>query len=223
MGYYTGEGEIIFLGRIDHQVKVRGFRVELQEIEGRLVSIGEIEEAVVLAKGEGADKYLCAYIVSGNSVHPSVSKLREILSVDLPDYMIPAYFTFLDKIPLGPNGKIDRKALPEPGMNAGKEYIGPRDEVEERLVKIWAEILKVKENMVGIDFNFFQLGGNSLKATIMAARIHREFDVMISLGEIFRNPTIEGTASLIRVIGWAEQEQTPTGESQDQDREEMII
>jgi amino acid adenylation domain-containing protein len=223
MGYYTGDGEIIFLGRIDHQVKVRGFRVELQEIEGRLVNIGEIEEAVVLAKGEGADKYLCAYIVSGNSVHPSVSKLREILSVDLPDYMIPAYFTFLDKIPLGPNGKIDRKALPEPGVNAGKEYIGPRDEVEERLVKIWAEILKVKEDMVGIDFNFFQLGGNSLKATIMAARIHREFDVMISLGEIFRNPTIEGTASLIRVIGWAEQEQTPTGESQNQDREEMII
>ncbi|UCH92358.1 MAG: amino acid adenylation domain-containing protein [Candidatus Aminicenantes bacterium] len=204
MIYRTGDlarwlpdGNIEFLGRIDHQVKVRGYRIELGEIENHLLKNSEIKEAIVMVretKGEG--KYLCAYIVSDEQI--DISSLRGRLSTQLPDYMIPFYFTEIEKIPLTPNGKIDRKALPEPEVKSGEGYIGPRDGVERHLVEIWAEVLGIEKDLIGIDNNFFELGGHSLKATVMVSKIHKEFNVIIPLAEIFKIPMLRKVAEYIK-------------------------
>ncbi|MCX6583774.1 MAG: amino acid adenylation domain-containing protein, partial [Candidatus Aminicenantes bacterium] len=197
------DGNIEFLGRMDQQVKIRGFRVEPGEIEGRLLSYPGIKEAVVLVQEEEkGDKYLCAYVVS--DVENAISELREYLAMELPDYMIPAYFVPLEKIPLTSSGKVDRKALPKPGLKIGESYTAPRNEVEKKLVKLWSEILSRDalhasqlQTSLGIDDNFFHLGGHSLKATQLTARIHRTFNVKISLAELFKAPTIRGIAATI--------------------------
>ncbi|HLP45748.1 MAG TPA: amino acid adenylation domain-containing protein, partial [Candidatus Kapabacteria bacterium] len=188
------DGNIQFLGRIDHQVKIRGFRIELGEIESRLMKHPDIKDAVVLAIEENGDKYLSAYIVFNNeSVIPG---LREYLSKELPEYMIPTYFISLDKIPLTSNGKLDRKALQKPGLKAGENYIAPRDEIEKKLVEIWSEVLG--QTSIGIDDDFFELGGHSLKATILTSKIHKSFNSRVLLAEIFKTPTIRGLSGTIR-------------------------
>jgi len=191
------DGNLEFIGRIDHQVKVRGFRIELGEIESRLLNHSKIKEAVVTAKeDESGGKYLCAYIVQEGEL--PLAELREYLSKDLPHYMIPSYFVKLDKLPLNPNGKIDRKALPEPDGNAvtGVEYELPRNKVEEKLADIWKEVLSVSK--IGINDNFFELGGHSLKATSLAAKIHKELNAKVPLREIFAAPTIKGLSEYIK-------------------------
>jgi amino acid adenylation domain-containing protein len=177
---------IEFLGRKDHQVKIRGFRIELGEIENRLLKHHEIKEAVVVVKEEkGVNQtYLCGYIVSTREF--STSELREYLSCDLPDYMIPSYFVQLEKIPLNPNGKLDRKSLPVPGFKAGETYAAPRNEKEAVLVEIWAGVLGVEKDRIGIDADFFDLGGHSLKATSLVSRVHKELNIKIPLEEIIR-------------------------------------
>ncbi|MDP4147631.1 MAG: non-ribosomal peptide synthetase, partial [Bacillota bacterium] len=157
------DGNIEFIGRIDNQVKIRGFRIELGEIEIQLLKHEEIKEAVVIDREDKeGNKYLCAYVVSNKEI--TVTELRNHLSKELPDYMVPAHFMELQNMPLTPNGKIDRKALPEPGgdINTGVEYIAPRNEIEEKIAKVWSEVLGVET--IGIDDNFFALGGHSLKA-----------------------------------------------------------
>ncbi|MCX6580369.1 MAG: amino acid adenylation domain-containing protein [Candidatus Aminicenantes bacterium] len=183
------DGNIEFLGRLDQQVKIRGYRIELGEIENRLLAYPGIKDAVVLALEEApGDKYLCAYIVTDTGYE--IAGLREYLSNELPDYMIPAHFVKLGKIPLTPNGKVDRKALPEPGFasEAGK-YTAPRNEIERKLIDIWSEILALEKEKIGSAANFFQLGGHSLKATVMVSKIYSEFGVRVPLVEIFKNPT----------------------------------
>ncbi|HLP47901.1 MAG TPA: amino acid adenylation domain-containing protein, partial [Candidatus Kapabacteria bacterium] len=196
------DGNIEFLGRIDYQVKIRGFRIELGEIEKRLLSHPGIKEAVVLMQDE-EDKYLCAYIVSDHEY--GVSELREYLLSKLPDYMIPAYFVTLTKIPLTVNGKIDRKSLPKPGLKVNESYTPPRNKLEKKLVELWSEVLgKNKLNSsqlqltIGIDDNFFNLGGHSLKATILISKIHKALNVFVPLAEVFKNATIRGLAEYIR-------------------------
>ncbi|UCH98534.1 MAG: amino acid adenylation domain-containing protein [Candidatus Aminicenantes bacterium] len=197
------DGNIEFIGRIDGQIKIRGFRIELGEVESRLLGYNEIKEAVVLAReNESGEKYLCAYFVSNN--HIPGSGLREYLSKALPDYMIPSYFLQLEKIPLTPNGKVDRKALPEPEFKTEEDYAAPRNEIEERLVGIWQEVLglePVEFSKIGIDDNFFELGGHSLKATILISKIHKMFNVKIPLVEIFKKPTIRGLSGYISGAG----------------------
>jgi tyrocidine synthetase III len=191
------DGNIEFLGRMDHQIKIRGYRIELGEIENRLLSHGEIQEAVVIAKDEeGGSKYLCAYLAGDRRM--TISELREYLGKALPDYMIPSYFVQMDKMPMNPNGKIDRKALPEPDgiIHTGAEYEAARNEVEEKLVELWKEVLKVDQ--VGINDNFFDLGGHSLKATSLVARMHKELNVEVSLREMFKTPTIKGLSEYIK-------------------------
>ena len=190
---WLSDGNIEFLGRIDHQVKIRGFRIELGEIESRLLKHGKIKEAVVLAKEDsGGDKYLVAYFIS--DIELSDVELRGHLLKDLPDYMIPLHFVRLEKVPLTPGGKVDRRALPEPKVKQIATYVVPRNEIEKKLIEIWAEILgrNISLNRIGIDDNFFRLGGHSLKATSLASRIYKEFNVKIPLGEIFKRPTIRG-------------------------------
>ncbi|MCK4259026.1 MAG: non-ribosomal peptide synthase/polyketide synthase [Halanaerobiales bacterium] len=190
------DGTIEFLGRIDFQVKIRGFRIELGEIENQLLNHGEIKEAIVLYLTDVNNaKYLCGYIVADREL--TVSELRGYLSVDLPDYMIPSYFVQLEKMPLTSNGKINRRALPEPNgsIATGVEYVAPTNQTEERMAKIWSEILGIQQ--VGIYNDFFELGGHSLKATQLASKILKEFDVELPLKEIFQTPTIKGLVEYI--------------------------
>ncbi|VBB05120.1 phosphopantetheine attachment site [Lucifera butyrica] len=184
------DGSLEYLGRLDQQVKIRGFRVELGEIEAELVKHPAVKETVVLAKDDGAGgKYLCAYILTSREV--AVAELREHLSRVLPGYMVPAAFVELAAIPLTPNGKIDRNALPEPeaGIHTGTEYVAPANETEERMARLWQEVLGVER--VGMKDNFFELGGHSLKTITLAARIHKEFGVEVALTDLFKAPTIQ--------------------------------
>ncbi|HLP60943.1 MAG TPA: condensation domain-containing protein, partial [Candidatus Deferrimicrobium sp.] len=197
------DGEMEYLGRIDQQIQVRGFRVELGEIESRLLKFPGIKETVVLALEEKGDKYLCAYIVSDREY--GRSELRKHLSNELPDYMMPAYFVRLEKIPLTPSGKVDRRALPVPYLKAGESYTAPGNEIETKLVELWAGILGRDElhasqlqTSIGIDDNFFELGGHSLKVTILVSRIHKVFDVKVPLTEIFKRPKIRELANYIK-------------------------
>ncbi|MGM1050704.1 MAG: amino acid adenylation domain-containing protein, partial [Bacillota bacterium] len=193
------DGNIEFMGRIDDQVKIRGFRIELGEIESRVLELESIKEAVVTAReDESGDKYLCAYIVSEEEI--PTSRLRSLLSENLPDYMIPTYLVRLERLPLTPNGKVDRKALPEPENGASTEYVAPRNATEEVLTRIWSEVLGREK--VGIYDNFFELGGHSLKGTVLVSRIHKELNIEIPLKELFRVPTIAG---LNEYIGGAEE------------------
>lgn len=204
LGYFTDDGNIEFLGRKDHQVKVRGFRIELEEIENQLLDADHVKETVVVAKDGkgGGDKHLCAYVVPDALSSLSVSALREHLTRNLPYYMVPSYFVLLDKIPLTPNGKIDRKALPEPELKAEDCYVAPRNDVEEKLVRIWAEILGIEKDIISVGANFFELGGHSLKATVMVTKIHKELNRVVALAEVFKTPTIEGIAAFLDVIEW---------------------
>ncbi|MGE5343972.1 MAG: amino acid adenylation domain-containing protein [Candidatus Omnitrophota bacterium] len=197
LGRHLPNGDIEYLGRIDQQVKLRGFRIELGEIENRLLNHPEIKEAIVLScldrKGEN---YLCAYIVSHQEDSPV--KWRDYLSNILPDYMIPSYFIRVDKIPITSNGKVDRKALPEPELKAGQDYVGPRNPIEQKLVTIWKDVLLQPETVIGIDDDFFALGGHSLKATVMVSKIHKEFSAHVPLAVVFKHPTVRGLSEYIR-------------------------
>jgi len=197
------DGNIEFLGRQDFQVKIRGFRIEPGEIETQLLKHDKIKNALVTAgTSKYGDKYLCAYIVTDNENHETIiPQLREFLSRKLPAYMIPAYFVILDRIPLTPNGKVDSKALPEPGLTIGDMYIAPRGHLEQQLLKIWSQVLDLDPGKISIDANFFQLGGHSLKATIMTSRIDRDFNVKVPLTEVFRIPTVRQLADYIRTTG----------------------
>ncbi|UCH95062.1 MAG: amino acid adenylation domain-containing protein [Candidatus Aminicenantes bacterium] len=191
------DGNIDFIGRIDSQVKIRGFRIELEEIESQLLKRNEIKEAVVVAReNESREKFLCAYIVSPKDFN--LTSLRGYLSGKLPGFMIPSYFISIDKIPLTPNGKVDRKALPQPEMKRGKNYTAPRNEIEKKLLDIWSEILDVEKEKIGINDNFFHLGGHSLKATILVSKIHKELNINVPLTGIFKTPHIHGLAAYIK-------------------------
>jgi amino acid adenylation domain-containing protein len=191
------DGNIEFLGRIDHQVKIRGFRIELGEIENYLLKHEDIKEAVVISREDETriQRYLCAYIVQQNShggEELTVSDLREYLLKELPDYMVPAYFIHVEKIPLTPNGKIDRKALPEPAkdmIKTGAKYAAPANKTEEKIVEIWQAILGIER--IGVEDDFFQLGGDSILASQCIARIREEFQVNLSLRKIFEQPLLK--------------------------------
>jgi amino acid adenylation domain-containing protein len=209
--YRTGDvarwlpgGDIQFLGRVDQQVKIRGFRIELGEIEKRLQNYNEIKKAVVeviAGKSGGTDdgneNYLCAYIVTETEL--DTAELRENLFPSLPDYMIPSKFVQLEQIPLTPNGKIDRKALARyEVLGSGGKFYPPRDEIEKKLAGIWSEVLGIGKNMVGIDADFFDLGGHSLKATMLVSKIHKHFNTRLTLAEMFNMTTVRELAEYIR-------------------------
>lgn len=217
MGRWLADGNIEFLGRSDYQVKVRGYRIELAEIEGFLLKNKAIKAAVVTAKEDRVgDKYLCAYIVPDperldSSQEAKPAELKKYLSALLPEYMIPGRFVQLAELPLTKNGKVDRRALPEPGTGGGEVYAAPRDEIDEKLAKIWRDLLigndtppadlttqNPAQAAIGIDDNFFECGGHSLKATILVARMHKVFDIKIPLLEIFKTPTIRGLSQCVK-------------------------
>ncbi len=200
-GRWLADGSIEFSGRQDQQVKIRGFRIETGEIETLLQQKAGIKESVVIAREDkSGDKYLCAYFVTnatkegGMEVDPS--GLREYLQKELPDFMIPAFFVKMAGLPLTSSGKVDKQALPEPDVKALVKYVEPRNEVEKRIQEIWLEIFDLER--IGINDNFFEIGGHSLKATVMISRIQKTFNVALPLTEIFRTPTIKHLAKYIQ-------------------------
>ncbi|MCK4260422.1 MAG: amino acid adenylation domain-containing protein [Halanaerobiales bacterium] len=193
---WLADGNIEFLGRLDYQVKIRGYRIELGEIQSRLMELAQIKDAVVIDRTDkNGVKYLCAYVVASDNIDDS--EMRTQLSHNLPEYMVPSYFVQLEKMPLNPNGKIDRKALPDIEVNVEEKYAGPRNEVEEKLVEIWAKILDFDKDKIGIDASFLELGGHSLKAIRLVSKMHKVFDVKIPMADIFKLSTIRGLRDYI--------------------------
>ncbi|KAF9962702.1 hypothetical protein BGZ65_008418 [Modicella reniformis] len=192
---YAPDGNIIFLGRNDHQVKIRGFRIELGEIEARLANHPLVHKAAVIAMGDGNDKRLVGYVVA-QPVDQLVCILRSHLATCLPDYMIPAAIVRLDKFPLTPNEKLDRKALPAPGGNAfvRQAYEAPHGEIESAVAQIWTELLNL--DRVSRNDNFFALGGHSLLAVRLMNRI-ATLGIELPLSALFASPSLSSFAELV--------------------------
>ncbi|WP_036499000.1 non-ribosomal peptide synthetase [Nitrosococcus oceani] len=194
---YKPDGKIEYLGRIDHQIKIRGYRIELGEVEAVLLRHPQVKEAVAVAREDipGGNR-LVAYVV-GKGPMPTAGELRAHLKEVLPEYMVPAAFMFLESLPLTSNGKVDRAMLPVPDVEAqfAHQYVAPRTATEKILAKIWAQVLGVEQ--VGIQDNFFDLGGYSMLAVRLTFRIREAFGVDMPLRVLFERPTIEAQARLI--------------------------
>ncbi len=196
LGRLTAEETIVMMGRKDFQVKIRGFRVETGEIESQLMRHKAVQEAVVTIKEDDKEEhFLCAYIVTNDTV--SAPALREFLSRELPEYMIPRHFIALEHMPTTPTGKIDRNQLPEPGneMIAQLEYEPPSNEIERKLVAIWQELLQKEK--ISISDNIIEMGGHSLLVISFISRAFQELKVDLQLKEVFDNPTVKELARLI--------------------------
>ncbi|HEX2095478.1 MAG TPA: amino acid adenylation domain-containing protein, partial [Longimicrobiaceae bacterium] len=199
---WRADGTLEYLGRLDHQVKVRGFRIEPGEIEARLAAHPGVREAVAVAREDTpGDRRLVAYVAApGGGTAPTAEELREYLAASLPEHMIPSAFVKLEALPLTPSGKIDRRALPAPDPSAGllEAYAAPRTPTEEILAGIWTEVLHL--DRVGVRANFFALGGHSLLATRVISRVRDAFGAEVPLRALFEAPTVEGLA---RAVGEA--------------------
>ncbi|MBT2713977.1 surfactin non-ribosomal peptide synthetase SrfAB, partial [Pseudomonas sp. ISL-88] len=189
------DGTIEFLGRIDNQVKVRGFRIELGEIETKISQAeGVTEAAAMIRKNKADENEICAYFTADRDL--SQESLRKSLSESLPEYMIPAHLIQMEQFPLTANGKIDKKSLPEPQAEAAQqEYEAPKTEAEQKLADIWEGILGVK---AGVTDNFFTIGGHSLKAMMMTAKIQEQFQKEVPIKVLFEKPTIQELAQYLQ-------------------------
>jgi aspartate racemase len=196
---YCSDGNIEFLGRIDHQVKIRGFRIELGEIESALGGHETAREVVVMAREDvPGDKRLVAYIIPEVGQKPSITMLRQYLKEKLPEYMVPNAFVMLEKFPLTPSGKVDRRALPAPEQmrpELEKTYVAPQTPVEQSLAVFWSEVLGVER--VGVNDNFFELGGTSLLAVRLFVRIRKWAGIDLPLATLFSSPTVRELAELL--------------------------
>lgn len=203
---YRSDGNLEFLGRTDRQIKIRGFRVELDEIETTIAQHHTVETAVVVLyeiDSNSSNHQLIAYLIPKGAMIPDERDLRSFLKTKLPVYMIPAAFVILEKFPLTANGKVDQKALPPPNLSVTKEIISPiapTTSVEATLVEIWTQLLGRKQ--VSIDDNFFELGGHSLLATQLVSRIRDRFQIELPLRSIFETPTIAELAKNIEALRW---------------------
>ncbi|MEC0665832.1 amino acid adenylation domain-containing protein [Priestia flexa] len=190
------DGNIEFLGRVDHQVKIRGVRIELGEIENCLLAQTEVEETIVIDKVDKQGyKYLCAYVVCNTEIPMSV--LKERLSSVLPIYMVPTYIIPLPSLPLTPNGKVDRKVLPDPTRDLEKSQVGnlPETKTEKVLGEIWEEVLGIEQ--IGVHDNFFSLGGDSIRAVHVITQIHKRLKSKLRIPSLFANPTINSLSKMI--------------------------
>ena len=194
------DGNIQYMGRVDHQVKIRGYRIELGDIDAALSQHPDLSEAAVIVREDGVgEKRLVAYVVSKTNTNLGV-ELRSYLKEKLPEYMVPATFVMLDAMPLTPNGKIDRRALPAPSQARPpleQSFVAPRNPIEQQLAQIWSQILDIQ--LIGIHDNFFELGGHSLLIAKMIFQLEETFQVKLSLGDFFTAPTIEGLNRLIEL------------------------
>ncbi len=202
LGRFLPDGRIDFDGRIDNQVKVRGYRIELGEIETVLGQHPSVQECVVIAREDvPGDKRLVGYVVPVAGQSPNVTELRAWVKERVPEYMTPVAFVTLERFPLSPNGKVDRKNLPAPDYvrpELGRDYLEARTPAEEVIAGIWAEVLKLDQ--VGIEDDFFELGGHSLLATQVVSRIRQAFQVELPLRAMFEAPTVAGLAERTEIL-----------------------
>ncbi len=223
---YLPDGSIECLGRLDFQVKIRGFRIELGEIESVLVEHPAVQQAVVIVREDApGDKRLVGYIVALNNQSPSTSELRSLVRANVPEYMVPSIFVFLDVLPLTPNGKVDRKALPVPDQTRqevispiGKKVSGPssetvhetsiapQDDLDLQLLKIWENVLNISP--INMEDNFFELGGHSLLAVALITEIEKTYKKELPLSILFQAPTVQQLANTLRKEGCSSSSQT---------------
>lgn len=198
---YLADGNIEFLGRADDQVKVRGYRIELAEIEALLIRHPAIHACVVVAREDSpGDKRLAAYVVAASGSRVTADELRRFLKEKLPEFMIPATFSFLSELPLTPNGKVDRKTLPAPdlyGVNHDR-YIAPRTATETKIAEIWSAVLKA--DRIGVHDNFFEIGGHSLLAMQLISRAREAFQIELRVRQLFEAPTVSELAQAIEKL-----------------------
>jgi amino acid adenylation domain-containing protein len=221
---YLSDGRIQLLGRLDHQVKIRGFRIELGEIEALLTKYPGVKESVVIAREDRpGDKRLVAYVVADAENDLKISDLRNAIAEKLPKYMIPSAFVTLDKLPLNPNGKVDRQELPAPDTarpELESEFVAPSTAIERILAEIFAEVLEVEQ--VGVDDNFFELGGHSLLATQLVARLLKTFEAEVSVIDLFEASTVATLAERLEKMQTLEKIFAPV-EMNEEEREEIEI
>ncbi len=195
---YLPDGNLEFVGRIDFQVKIRGFRVELGEIEAVVEKHPGVAQAVVVAREANGGKQLIAYVIAAPR-GVEAAELRDYVKQQLPEYMVPASVVFLDSFPYTPNGKVDRRALPEPqaaDVSSVEGSVAPRDEFEAKMASLWAQVLG--KPSVGIHDNFFDLGGHSLLALRLTSRVEREFGRKLTITALLEAPTVEQFVRLLR-------------------------
>jgi amino acid adenylation domain-containing protein len=199
IGRMCADGRLEHLGRKDFQVKIRGHRVNTDEIEGMLSRVSWIKEAAIVARGSSSgDKRLVAYLVLRSESGATATQLRDLLSERLPPYMIPSIFVILSALPLTANGKIDRRSLPDPPLSRPEldvAFTVPRPPVEDRLARIWSEVLEI--DLVGVHDDFFDLGGDSLLAGRIVARVNQQFDSNILISDLFELATVANLSRLV--------------------------
>ena len=197
LGRWLADGNLQYLGRNDFQVKLRGYRIELGEIEARLLACDGVREAVVVARAEGAgDKRLVAYIVAADGASPGAGALRAALASQLAEYMLPSAFVTLERLPLTANGKLDRNALPAPDAHAHASgtWEAPQDTLEAGIAGIWQSLLGIER--VGRNDHFFELGGHSLLVVQLIAQVREQFQIELSLKDVFEQPTVRQLAAV---------------------------
>jgi amino acid adenylation domain-containing protein len=199
------DGDLEYLGRIDLQVKIRGFRIELGEIESVIGQHPAVRETTVIAREDGpGDKRLVAYVVMDGGSPGTIEELRTLVRANLPDYMVPAQFMSLAALPLTAHGKVDRKALPAPDpahRATSRPYAPPQTQTEQTMAGIWAQVLRIER--VGIDDNFFEMGGHSVQAAQIMTQLRAAFPLDLPLRLLFQSPTVEGLAAAIDALAWA--------------------
>jgi len=184
-------GDLEYLGRLDHQVKIRGFRIELGEIQAALTRQPSVREAIAIARNVDGEKTLVAYIVPASGDVPATDKLRRALQLALPSYMVPSYFVYLAQLPLTQNGKVDKGALPDPAKQRtelGQPFHAPRTEMERGIASIYQQVLNLDK--VGIDDDFFDLGGNSLTLAQVHSLLQKLIGRRFSVAELFVHTTV---------------------------------
>ena len=190
---YLSDGNIEYIGRNDFQVKIRGYRIELGEIENSLLEYEGIKQSVVIArehKDKTVDnKYLVGYYVAEEEVDEE--KVLNYIGSKLPEYMVPSVLVYMKELPLTINGKLDRKSLPDPELTNEDSYVAPRNEVEEKMCEIWGEVLGIEKSKIGIQDNFFRLGGDSIVSIQLVSRLRQKLDIQISIKDIFTHKSIE--------------------------------
>jgi acyl carrier protein len=202
---FRADGEVELIGRMDFQVKIRGMRVDLEEIAATLRQSRSVREAVVtLREDEPDNKRLVAYVIPDSDEGLDFLELRRSLKESLPEYMTPATFVAMDAFPLSPNGKMDRRALPAPGRERPElleAFVAPRTPIEEVVADVWSDLLGVEQ--VGIHDNFIELGGHSLLATRLAARLQEVFSIEAPLRALFESPTVAQQCEQLESLGRA--------------------
>ncbi|WNG46585.1 amino acid adenylation domain-containing protein [Archangium minus] len=206
---YQADGNLEFLGRRDAQVKVRGFRIELAEVEAALARHPTVKDVAVVAREVSADgKRLVAYVVGQDGQAPAAGELKRFLKERLPEYMVPQFFVSLESFPLTPSGKVDRKSLPTPDVEiAREEFVAPRTELEQRVADLWASLLG--QGRVGAHDNFFELGGHSLLAMQVTSRLREELRVELPVRVLFESPTVAELAQRLESMPGGKQELRP--------------